>query len=106
MFKVPVIYNVRQKDISSGGNGAPLMPFLDWLIFKNYDKIILTLNLGGIANISLITESGNRNEVKGFDVGPGMSLIDEVCKRFCICIMYILWGRIQNQLQRQSVPFE
>lgn len=76
-FKVPVIYNFRQKDIDLGGNGAPLMPFLDWLLLKKYDKNILTVNLGGISNISFIKKKSVKSDVIGFDTGPGMSLIDE-----------------------------
>ena len=81
-FQVPVVYNVRQADIDVGGNGAPLMPFLDWLLFNNGDKATITLNLGGVANISFIPKSGKRNEVIGFDTGPGMALIDECCKMY------------------------
>lgn len=76
-FRVPIIYNFRQQDINNGGNGAPLMPYLDWLIFKEYKENYLTINLGGISNISLVTQDGCINNVSGFDVGPGMSLIDE-----------------------------
>ncbi len=82
IFQVPVIYNFRQADIDAGGNGAPLMPFLDWLLFKNIGKDIITLNLGGIANIAFIPKSENRSEVMGFDTGPGMALIDECCQFF------------------------
>ena len=81
-FQVPVVYNVRQADIDVGGNGAPLMPFLDWLLFNNGDSTTITLNLGGVANISFIPKSGKRNEVIGFDTGPGMALIDECCKMY------------------------
>ena len=81
-FQVPVVYNVRQADIEVGGNGAPLMPFLDWLLFNNGDSTTITLNLGGVANISFIPKSGKRNEVIGFDTGPGMALIDECCKMY------------------------
>ena len=80
VFQVPVVFNVRQADIDAGGNGAPLMPFLDWLLYKESGENIITLNLGGIANISYIPESGNRDEVMGFDTGPGMSLMDETCR--------------------------
>ena len=76
-FKVPVIHQFRKKDIYYGGNGAPLMPFLDWLLFKKQKKNILTLNLGGIANISFIPKRANCDNIIGFDTGPGMSLIDE-----------------------------
>ena len=58
------------------------MPFLDWLIFKNKNINILTLNLGGISNISFIPKSSDRNNIIGFDVGPGMSLIDECVNYF------------------------
>lgn len=81
-FNVPVIYNFRQADIRLGGNGAPLMPFLDWLLFKNMDKDIITLNIGGISNISYVPKLNKRNDVIGFDTGPGMSLIDECCSFF------------------------
>ena len=76
-FKVPVIYNFRRLDIEKGGNGAPLVPFLDWLLFRNYSTDVITLNIGGISNISSIKKHGSINNVIGFDTGPGMSLIDE-----------------------------
>ena len=81
-FKVPVIYNFREKDIKVGGNGAPLMPFLDWLVFKNKNFNTLTLNLGGISNISMILKDSKINQVIGFDTGPGMALIDECSNKF------------------------
>jgi len=79
-FKVPVIHNFRQKDISLGGTGAPLVPFLDWLLFNKLKKNTVAVNIGGIANITFIPSSGLRNEVLGFDTGPGMALIDEYVK--------------------------
>lgn len=78
-FRVPIVNNVRQADIDAGGNGAPLMPFLDWLLFKDESIDTITINIGGIANISHIPSSGKREDVVGFDTGPGMSLIDECC---------------------------
>tara|TARA_Y100001935_G_scaffold122846_1_gene102077 strand:+ start:1444 stop:2538 length:1095 start_codon:yes stop_codon:yes gene_type:complete len=77
---IPIIYNFRNNDIKYGGTGAPLMPFLDWLLFSNKSEDIVTLNIGGIANISHIPESGKRDEVLGFDVGPGMCLVDLASK--------------------------
>ena len=78
-YNVPIIYNFRQADIDMGGNGAPLMPFLDWLLFKDNNRNIITLNIGGVANISYINKSGIKDSVVGFDTGPGMALIDEAC---------------------------
>ena len=76
-FKVPIIYNFRSNDISHSGTGAPLMPFLDWLLFSDFDSEILTLNIGGISNITYIPKNKSRDKVIGFDTGPGMSLIDK-----------------------------
>lgn len=76
-FNVPIIHNFRHADILEGGNGAPLMPFLDWLLFRKYNNDVVTLNIGGISNISFIKNNCDLNNVVGFDTGPGMSLIDE-----------------------------
>ena len=76
-YKVPVIYNFRDADIKNGGNGAPLMPFLDWLIFNKTNRLIQIINIGGISNISVVGQNIHKNEVLGFDMGPGMCLIDK-----------------------------
>lgn len=81
-FNIPILYNFREADIKVGGTGAPLMPFLDWLIFKNSKYNDITLNIGGISNITYIPKNGIKNQVIGFDTGPGMSLIDECCLYF------------------------
>ena len=80
-INVPIVYNFREKDIINGGNGAPLMPFLDWLLFKNSKKDTYTLNIGGISNVCKISYKINRHDVLGFDTGPGMALIDEFVKK-------------------------
>jgi len=80
MFKVPIIHNFRQKDIIMGGTGAPLVPYLDWLLFHKSCKNIIAINIGGISNLTYIPSSGSKNDVLGFDTGPGMSLIDEYVK--------------------------
>ncbi|MAJ44402.1 MAG: hypothetical protein CMF96_06635 [Candidatus Marinimicrobia bacterium] len=80
--KVPIIYNFRKHDILENGTGAPLMPYLDWLLLKNTNFSDFTLNIGGISNITSIPKNTNRNQVIGFDTGPGMALIDECCIHF------------------------
>lgn len=79
---IPIVYDFRTADINAGGKGAPLIPFLDWLLFKNSNEDIITLNVGGISNVTFIPSSGKRDKVLGFDTGPGMGLIDE-CARKC-----------------------
>lgn len=81
-FKIPVIHNFRLKDIELNGTGAPLMPFLDWLLLKDSKKIDITLNIGGIANVTIVPKNGARDNIIGFDTGPGMALIDECCLEF------------------------
>ena len=77
-YNIPVVYDFRTLDIALGGKGAPLIPFLDWLIYKNSNIDTITLNLGGIANITYIPKnSSSRNNVRGFDTGPAMCLIDQ-----------------------------
>ena len=71
-FNVPVVSDFRAKDVALGGQGAPLIPFFDNYIFGQGKPKIL-LNLGGIANISLV---GKNIKTQGFDVGPANSLID------------------------------
>ena len=73
---IPVVSNFRQDDIALGGNGAPLMPILDWFLFKNSNTNIISINIGGISNLSLISRNIKKNNIIGFDMGPGMCLID------------------------------
>ena len=75
-FNIPVISDFRTADIFAGGTGAPLMPRVDEWLFRNTDTAIITLNLGGIANVTLLP-CINNGEVIGFDTGPGMALLDE-----------------------------
>lgn len=74
----PVISNFREKDLCLGGEGAPLMPFFDEYIFgKGSAKILL--NLGGIANFSVV---GKGIKTFGFDCGPANTLMDLACEKF------------------------
>jgi len=72
-----VVYNFRAKDIALGGQGAPLMPFFDEYFFgRGKPKIIL--NVGGVANISVV---GKNVKTFGFDAGPGNALMDEFLQK-------------------------
>ncbi len=72
---IPVIANFRDKDIALKGQGAPLAPVLHFELFKEYAPAIV-LNIGGIANITVIPSHSNFSTVYGFDTGPGNRLID------------------------------
>jgi len=78
--KLPILYNFREFDIKNGGNGAPLVPYLDWLLYKEKNYNTLSINIGGISNLSFIKSKCNKNEIIGFDTGPGMCLVDRYVK--------------------------
>ena len=67
-----IVSDVRRADMAAGGQGAPLAPLLHRFIFKDMKKPIGVLNLGGIANLTILEE----NDVTGFDTGPANTLID------------------------------
>ena len=68
---VPVVYDFRARDIIFGGEGAPLAPVVDSLIFKHHPKPLALLNIGGISNVTLLDD-----KIVAFDTGPGNSLMD------------------------------
>ena len=70
------IYDFRAADIAAGGTGAPLIPRLDEWLFRHHNKARIALNIGGVANVTLLPPKGN-GTVLGFDTGPGMALLDE-----------------------------
>lgn len=88
-LRAPVVSNFRDADVAAGGNGAPLMPFLDWLLCqskawpltgRSRPAPAIILNLGGVANISAVAPGMDQTEVVGFDTGPGMGLVDEAAR--------------------------
>jgi len=76
-FGVPCIADFRVMDIAAGGSGAPLVPFIDYLWFKDFGKNFLLLNIGGIANFTIIPKNSKSVEdISALDTGPGNGLID------------------------------
>ena len=78
LLKKDVIYNFRANDIANGGQGAPLAPiFHNLIINKNKIELpVFILNIGGIANITIITSNKN-DDLISYDIGPGNCLLDE-----------------------------
>jgi anhydro-N-acetylmuramic acid kinase len=75
---VPVVTDFRPADISAGGKGAPLVPFLDFLIYRHARIGRIIQNIGGIANLTAIPAGSSAQQVTAFDTGPGNMVIDAV----------------------------
>ena len=73
---VPVVSDFRPADIAAGGKGAPLVPFLDCLLFRDARVGRIVQNIGGIANLTAIPANARASHVIAFDTGPGNMVID------------------------------
>lgn len=72
----------RTADISVNGDGAPLVPYLDYVLFNHNSKSRIFVNIGGISNITYLKQSCTQNDVIAFDTGPGNMLMDYLMKKF------------------------
>jgi anhydro-N-acetylmuramic acid kinase len=75
---VPVVSDFRPADMGAGGKGAPLVPFLDFLLYRDSRVGRIVQNIGGIANFTAIPAGAAPNQVLAFDTGPGNMVIDAV----------------------------
>jgi anhydro-N-acetylmuramic acid kinase len=84
-LRVPVVSDFRPADMATGGQGAPLVPMLDYCLFRHATKNRLLLNLGGIANVTALPANCGATDVLAFDTGPANMVID--------ACMHQLYGR-------------
>ncbi len=80
-FGVRVISGFRARDVAAGGQGAPLVPMADVLLFGSTDAPRVLINLGGMANVTYVERRGRLEGAFAFDTGPGMSVIDDMARR-------------------------
>ena len=78
---IRTISNFRERDIAAGGAGAPLVPYVDYLLFRDRKSCRIALNIGGIANITVIPPHRREDQVIAFDTGPGNMVMDALVKR-------------------------
>lgn len=81
-LNIPVIYDFRTMDVVNGGQGAPLIPIVDEYLFTDDDDTVATLNLGGIANITIIPPKNLSKSTIAWDTGPANMLIDKAVLAF------------------------
>ncbi|MBB6429725.1 anhydro-N-acetylmuramic acid kinase [Algisphaera agarilytica] len=79
-LQLPVCYDLRQADLVAGGEGAPITPITDWVMYRKPGKKRCVLNLGGIANITVLPSNGMITDVMAEDVGPCNLLIDQAVR--------------------------
>ncbi|WP_027625455.1 anhydro-N-acetylmuramic acid kinase AnmK [Clostridium lundense] len=78
--RTKVVSNFRTMDIAAGGQGAPLVPYTEFILYRS-DKNTLLQNIGGIGNVTVLPANCNLEDIYAFDTGPGNMIIDEIVKR-------------------------
>ncbi len=79
---IVTVGDFRTGDMVLGGQGAPLVPYFDYLIFRSSTQNRILLNIGGIANLTLLKRNCTLHDIIAFDTGPGNMVIDALMQRF------------------------
>jgi anhydro-N-acetylmuramic acid kinase len=90
---IDVVSDFRVRDVAAGGQGAPLVPIADALLFSGKDWRALQ-NIGGIGNVTIVPPNGDVSGVRAFDTGPGVSVIDAVVRTLFPDLSYDVDGAI------------
>lgn len=81
LLNIPIVGDFRSKDIALRGQGAPLIPVFDYYFLRSKNEDMITLNIGGIANITYLPKGCRISQVVAFDTGPGNTLIDVATRK-------------------------
>jgi anhydro-N-acetylmuramic acid kinase len=79
---ITTVGDFRPADMAAGGQGAPLVPYVDFLLYRHSRIGRVALNIGGIANVTVIPAGAALEDVFAFDTGPGNMVIDALVRRF------------------------
>ena len=79
---ITTVGDFRPADMAAGGQGAPLVPFIDYLLYRDARIGRIALNIGGIANLSVIPAGARPQDVFAFDTGPGNMIVDALAAHF------------------------
>jgi anhydro-N-acetylmuramic acid kinase len=93
-FGVPVVSNFRARDVAAGGQGAPLVPMADVLLFGAADHARVLLNLGGMANLTYVERAAEEAGAFALDTGPGVAVIDAVARLVDPSLPFDVDGRL------------
>ncbi len=78
-FGCPVVFDLRQADLAAGGQGAPITPIADWVLFRAPRAVRAVVNLGGFCNVTIVAP--HLDDVRGFDVCACNHVLDAVARR-------------------------
>ena len=78
---ITVVSGFRPRDMAAGGEGAPLVPLVDWWLFRSAGESRALLNLGGIANLTHLPREGSLSDLVAFDTGPCNAVLDALASR-------------------------
>jgi anhydro-N-acetylmuramic acid kinase len=79
---ITTIADFRPADMAAGGQGAPLVPFVDYLLYRHPSRTRVALNIGGISNVTVIPAHAKPKDVFAFDTGPGNMIVDALVEQF------------------------
>jgi anhydro-N-acetylmuramic acid kinase len=79
---ITTVGDFRPADIAVGGQGAPLVPFVDYLLYRDSRRGRIALNIGGIANVTVIPRAATPSHIVAFDTGPGNMVVDGLVRHF------------------------